>query len=159
MCSWCNQNSNNEENRVCGLEALPTLSQAEKSFLYLLITSPSRDVSIIVQKVQNEVSAEWKADLKHCTCTWGNIYTVIEPNSRLIKLSWIHFIGLDNQTQTNTQKKSLEIQIIWLGTIIATWLRKCPRFDWIWLKDKDIDRYRQKLSSFCIKVTIYIDIN
>lgn len=35
---------NNEENRVCGLESLPTLSQAEKSFLYMLITSPSRDL-------------------------------------------------------------------------------------------------------------------
>lgn len=29
------------------MESLPTLSQAEKSFLYLLITSPSRDVSFL----------------------------------------------------------------------------------------------------------------
>ncbi|KAJ7376479.1 CCR4-NOT transcription complex subunit 11 [Desmophyllum pertusum] len=36
--------SNNDENRICGLESLPALSQAEKSFLYLLITSPSRDL-------------------------------------------------------------------------------------------------------------------
>ena len=31
---------------MCGLESLPALSQAEKSFLYLLITTPSRDVSV-----------------------------------------------------------------------------------------------------------------
>lgn len=35
---------NSEESRVCSLESLPTLSQAEKSFLYLLITSPSREL-------------------------------------------------------------------------------------------------------------------
>lgn len=32
---------------MCGLESLPALSQAEKSFLYLLITTPSRDVSVM----------------------------------------------------------------------------------------------------------------
>lgn len=36
--------SSNDENRVSGLESLPALGPAEKSFLYLLITTPSRDL-------------------------------------------------------------------------------------------------------------------
>lgn len=36
--------SSNDENKISGLESLPALGSAEKSFLYLLITTPSRDL-------------------------------------------------------------------------------------------------------------------
>lgn len=36
--------SSNDENKISGLESLPALGPAEKSFLYLLITTPSRDL-------------------------------------------------------------------------------------------------------------------